>query len=145
MSKATEKTKKQLKGWGTAYYITEYGPISGGLITTMILNPHVWEWLVFILIGILLIGGLVAAFKHSGKTIVWGIILVLVLAINGPVMYIIVGTCFAFAATNDLIISPKYNKLKAKYQQFKNQDEYLAMNEENENGSELRGRVQETK
>ena len=96
----------------------------------MIMNPHVWEWLVFILIGILLIGGLVAAFKHSGKTIVWGIILVLVLAINGPVMYAIVGTCFAFAATNDLWISPKYNKLKDKYKQFKNQDEYIAMNGE---------------
>lgn len=140
MSKATEKTKKQLKGWGTAYYVTEYGPITGGLITTMIMNPHVWEWLVFILIGILLIGGLVAAFKKSGKTIVWGIILVLVLAINGPVMYAIVGSCFAFAAANDLFISPKYNKLKEKYRQFKNQDEYEA-----ENGSELRGRVQETK
>lgn len=60
--------------------------------------------------------------------------MVLVLAINGPVMYAIVGACFAFAASNDLMISPKYNKLKAKYQQFKNQDEYLAMNEENKDG-----------
>lgn len=130
MSKATEKTKKQLKGWGIAYYTTEYGPISGGLITTMIMNPHVWEWLVFILLAVLLVGGIIAAFKHSGKTIVWGIILVLVLAINGPVMYTIVGTCFAFAATNDLFISPKYKKLKEKYVQFKNQDEYIAMNGE---------------
>ena len=39
MSKATEKTKKQLKGWGTAYYTTEYGPVTGGLIAAMIINP----------------------------------------------------------------------------------------------------------
>lgn len=129
MSAATDKTKKQMKGWGAAYYITEYGPISGGLITTMILNPHVWEWLLFILIGVLMIGGIIAAFKHSGKTIIWGIILVLVLAINGPVMYAIVGSCFAFAAANDIIIAPKYKKLKDRYVQFKNQDEYIAMNE----------------
>lgn len=136
MSAATEKTKKQMKGWGAAYYITEYGPISGGLITTMILNPHVWEWLLFILIGVLMIGGIIAAFRHSGKTIVWGIILVLVLAINGPVMYTIVGSCFAFAATNDIIIAPKYNKLKERYKQFKNQDEYVALNEVKEDGTE---------
>lgn len=131
MSKATEKTKKQLQGWGIAYYGTEYGPITGGLITAMVLNPHVWEWLLFVLLGILMIGGLIAAFKHSGKTIIWGIILVLVLAINGVVMYIIVGTCFAFAATNDLFITPKYSKLKEKYRQFLNQDEYIAMNGDN--------------
>lgn len=76
-----------------------------------------------------MIGGIIAAFKHSGKTIVWGIILVLVLAINGPVMYAIVGSCFAFAAANDIIIAPKYKKLKDRYVQFKNQDEYIAMNE----------------
>lgn len=128
MSKATETTKKKLQGWGTAYYITEYGPITGGLITAMIINPHVWVWLIFILLGVLLIGGLIAAFKHSGKTIVWGIVLVLVLAINGVTMYIIVSACFALAATNDLFISPKYHKLKEKYKQFKNQDEYIALN-----------------
>ena len=135
MSAATEKTKKQMKGWGTAYYITEYGPITGGLITAMIFNPHVWEWLVFILIGILMIGGLIAAFKHSGKTIIWGIIFVLVLAVNGIVMYIIVGACFTFAATNDLFIAPKYTRLKEKYKQFRNQDEYIAMNEVTEDGT----------
>lgn len=101
----------------------------------------------FVLLGILIIGGMIAAFKHSGKTIVWGIILVLVLAISGTVMYIIVGACFTFAATNDLVIAPKYKKLKAKYQQFKNQDEYLAINKENDNGIERQGtgRVQQTK
>ena len=129
MSKATEKTKKQLNAWRVGYMATEYGPITGGLITAMVMNPHVWEWLLFVLLGILMIGGLIAAFKHSGKTIIWGIILVLVLAINGTVMYIIVGTCFAFAATNDLFITPKYNKLKERYKQFKNQDEYEALNE----------------
>ena len=102
MSKATEKTKKQLKGWGTAYYTTEYGRVTGGLIAAMIINPSVWKWLIFIFLGILLIGGLIALFKHSGKTVIWGIILVLVLAVNGVVMYAIVGTCFTFAATNDL-------------------------------------------
>lgn len=123
-----------MKAWGTAYYATEYGPISGGLITAMIMNPHVWEWLLFVLLGVLIIGGIIAAFKHSGKTIIWGIILVLVLAINGAVMYIIVGTCFAFAATNDLIITPKYNKIKERYKQFKNQDEYIALNGEQNGG-----------
>ena len=130
MSKATEITNKKRKAWGTAYYVTEYGPITGGLITAMIMNPHVWAWLVFILVGVLMIGGLIAAFKHSGKTIVWGIILVLVLAINGVTMYIIVSTCFLFAATNDLIISPKYKKIKERYKQFKNQDLYLKENED---------------
>ena len=134
MSKATELTNKQRKAWGTAYYATEYGPISGGLITAMVMNPHVWEWLLFVLLGVLIIGGLIAAFKHTGKTIIWGIILVLVLAINGPVMYIIVGTCFAFAATNDLIIAPKYNKIKERYKQFKNQDDYIALNGEQNGG-----------
>lgn len=98
------------------------------------MNPHVWEWLLFVLLGVLIIGGIIAAFKHSGKTIIWGIILVLVLAINGVVMYIIVGTCFAFAATNDLIITPKYNKIKERYKQFKNQDEYIALNGEQNGG-----------
>lgn len=135
MSKATELTNKKRKAWGTAYYITEYGPITGGLITAMILNPHVWVWLLYVLLGILIIGGLIAAFKHSGKTIVWGVILVLVLAINGIGMYIIIATCFAFAATNDLIIAPKYTKIKEKYKQFKNQDDYIAMNGENDNGA----------
>ena len=130
MSKATEKVKKELGAWRGAYFFTEYGPITGGLITAMVLNPHVWEWLLFILLGILIVGGLIAAFKHSGKTIVWGIVLVLVLAINGTVMYIIVGTCFVFAASNDLFIAPKYYKLKEKYKQFKNQDDYIALNEE---------------
>ena len=83
-----------------------------------------------------MIGGIIAAFRHSGKTIVWGVILVLVLAINGPVMYTIVGSCFAFAATNDIIIAPKYNKLKERYKQFKNQDEYVALNEVKEDGTE---------
>ena len=96
----------------------------------MIINPSVWKWLIFIFLGILIIGGLIAAFKKSGKTIIWGVILVLVLAVNGAVMYAIVGTCFAFAATNDLWISPKYKALKEKYKQFKNQDEYLALNGE---------------
>lgn len=139
MSKATEKTKKQLNAWRTSYYITEYGPITGGLVTAMILNPHVWEWLLFVLLAILIVGGLIAAFKHSGKTIIWGIILVLVLAINGWVMYVIVGVCFAFAAANDLLITPKYTKLKDKYKQFKNQDEYLELNKENEDGIERQG------
>ena len=94
----------------------------------MIINPSVWAWLIFILLAILIIGGLIAAFKHSGKTIIWGIILVLVFAINGTAMYIVVSTCFAFAATNDLIISPKYKKLKDKYKQYVNQDEYEALN-----------------
>ena len=129
MSKATEITHKKLKAWGAAYYGTEYGPISAGLITAMIVNPHVWQWLLFVLLGVLAIGGLIAAFKHSGKTIIWGIILVLILAINGTVTYIIVGACFLFAATNDLWISPKYKQLKEKYKQFKNQDEYMAVNE----------------
>ena len=130
MSKATELTNKKRKAWGAAYYVTEYGPITGGLITAMVLNPHVWVWLLYVLLGILIIGGLIAAFKHSGKTIVWGVILVLVLAINGIGMYIIISTCFAFAAANDLFISPKYNKIKDKYKQFKNQDDYIAMNGE---------------
>ena len=130
MSKATELTNKKRKAWGAAYYVTEYGPITGGLITAMVLNPHVWVWLLYVLLGILIIGGLIAAFKHSGKTIVWGVILVLVLAINGIGMYIIIATCFAFAAANDLFISPKYNKIKDKYKQFKNQDDYIAMNGE---------------
>lgn len=129
MSKATEIINKKLKIWGTAYYGTEYGPILAGLITAMIVNPHVWQWLLFVLLGVLAIGGLIAAFKHSGKTIVWGIILVLILAVNGTVTYIIVGSCFLFAATNDLWISPKYKQLKEKYKQFKNQDEYMAVNE----------------
>ena len=128
MSKATEKTKKQLKGWGAAYYTTEYGPVTGGLIAAMIINPSVWKWLIFIFLGILIIGGLIAAFKKSGKTIIWGIILVLVLAINGWVMYLIVSVCFVNAATNDILITPKYNKLKTKYEQFKNQDEYEMRN-----------------
>ena len=132
MSKATEKTKKQLNGWKASYYITEYLPITAGLVTAMVMNPHVWEWLIFVLLGILIIGGLIAAFKHSGKTIIWGVILVLVLAINGWVMYVIISVCFTFAATNDIIITPKYKKLKEKYIQFKNQDEYIAMNKENE-------------
>ena len=131
MSKATEKIKKQLNIWRVSYLTTEYGPITGGLITAMVLNPHVWEWLLFILLGVLIIGGLIAAFRHSGKTIIWGIILVLVLSINGLVMYIVVGACFTFAAVNDLIITPKYNKLKEKYKQFMNQDEYIALNGDN--------------
>ena len=130
MSKATEKTKKQLNAWRIAYLTTEYGPITGGLITAMIMNPHVWEWLLFVLLGVLVIGGLIAAFRNSGKTIIWGIILVLVLSINGLVMYIIVSACFAFAATNDLFITPKYTKLREKYKQFVNQDEYIALNGE---------------
>ena len=128
MSRATELTKKKMVGWRTAYYTTEYGPITGGLVTAMVMNPHIWEWLLFVLLGILMIGGLIAAFKHSGKTIIWGIILVLVMAINGVVMYIIVGTCFLFAASNDIIIAPKYKKYKEKYKQYANQDEYGAIN-----------------
>jgi cell division protein FtsW (lipid II flippase) len=128
VSKATEKTKKQLNAWRIAHLGTEYGPISGGLITAMVMNPHVWEWLLFVLLGVLIIGGLIAAFKHSGKTIIWGIILVLVFAVNGLTMYIIVGTCFLFAASNDLLIYPKYKALKEKYVQFRNQDEYMALN-----------------
>lgn len=59
----------------------------------------------------------------------------LVLAINGPVMYAIVGSCFAFAAANDLFIAPKYTRLKEKYKQFRNQDEYIALNEVKEDGT----------
>ena len=36
---------------------------------------------------------------------------------------------FAFAAANDLIIAPKFTRLKEKYKQFRNQDEYIALNE----------------
>ena len=43
-------------------------------------------------------------------------------------MYLIVGLCFTFAASNDLIISPKYNKLKEKHKQYAYQDEYIEMN-----------------
>ena len=128
MSKATEQVKKQLRGWGTAYYTTEYLPIVSGLITAMVINPPIWAWLIFVLLFVLIVGGLIAAFKHSGKTIIWGIILVLVFAINGWVMYLIVSICFLFAATNDLIICPKYNKIKEKYKQYVNQDEYEALN-----------------
>lgn len=130
MSKATEKTKKQLNGWRAGHMILEYGPITAGLVTAMVLNPHIWVWLVYILVGVLLIGGLIACFKHSGKTIVWGIILVLVFAINGIGMYIVIGACFAFAMSDDLFVNPKYVKLKEKYKQFKNQDEYLEMNKD---------------
>lgn len=128
MSKATEQVKKELKGWTAAYYITEYLPISSGIIAAMIINPHVWAWLIFILLTVLIIGGLIAAFKKSGKTIIWGLVLVLCIALNGWVMYLIVGTCFTFAFTNDIIISPKYLKLKDKYQQYLNQDEYEERN-----------------
>lgn len=128
MSNATQQVKKQLTGWGIGYYVTEYLPITSGLIAAMILNPSVWKWLIFILLFVFIIGGLVLAFKKSGKTIVWGIILVLSLSISGWVMYLIVGSCFTFAFTNDLIIAPKYNKLKTKYEQYKNQDEYMRRN-----------------
>lgn len=128
MSKATEQVKKQMKGWGVAYYGTEFGPVSAGLISAMVLNPHVWAWLIFVLLAILIIGGLIAAFMHSPMTIIWGIILVLAIALNGWVMYLIVGVCFIFSATNDLLIGPKYNKLKEKYTQYKNQDEYEELN-----------------
>lgn len=128
MSKATEQVKKELKGWGSAYYITEYLPVSSGIIAAMIINPHVWAWLIFILLTVLIIGGLIAAFKKSGKTILWGLVLILCIAVSGWVMYLIVGTCFTFALTNDLIISPKYEKLKNKYQQYLNQDEYEELN-----------------
>lgn len=124
MSNATQQVKKQLTGWGVAYYVTEYLPITSGLIAAMILNPSCWKWLIFILLAVFIIGGLILAFKKSGKTIVWGIILVLSLSVSGWVMYLIVGTCFTFAFTNDLIINPKYTKLKNKYEQYKNQDEY---------------------
>lgn len=134
MSKATEKTKKQLNGWRIAYYTTEFTPVTAGLITAMILNPHIWEWLIFILLGVMIIGGFILALKHSPKTIIWGIILVLVLAVNGTVMSIIVVTCFVFASVNDLYITPKYTKLKERYVQFKNQDEYVEMNEVKDNG-----------
>ena len=49
-------------------------------------------------------------------------------------MYIIVATCFGFAASNDLFIYPKYMKLKEKYKQFVNQDEYLALNGDQNGG-----------
>lgn len=128
MSKATEQVKKQLRGWSAGYYITEYLPITAGLVTAMILNPSVWKWLIFILLTVIIIGGLIAMFRKSGKTIIWGIILVLCIAINGWVMYTIVGTCFVFAFTNDLIIYPKYSKLKEKYKHYVTQDEYEEMN-----------------
>ena len=48
MSKATEQVKKQLRGWSAGYYITEYLPITAGLVTAMVLNPSVWKWLIFI-------------------------------------------------------------------------------------------------
>lgn len=124
MSNATQQVKKQLTGWRVAYYVTEYLPITSGLIAAMILNPSCWKWLIFILLAVVIIGGLILAFKKSGKTIVWGIILVMALSISGWVMYLIVGTCFAFAFINDLIISPQYTKLKNKYEQYKNMDEY---------------------
>ena len=129
MSRATQIAKKKYNTLKYTHMFTDYGPITGGLITAMIFNPHVWAWLIFVLAAILMIGGLIAAFRKSGKTIIWGIILVLVFAINGLIMYIVVGTCFLFAATDDLIITPKYNKAKERYEQFKNQDDYNAMNE----------------
>lgn len=128
MSKATEQVKKELNAWGASYYITEYLPVTGGLIAAMIYNPHVWAWLIFVLLAVLIIGGLIAAFKKSGKTIIWGIILILCIAVNGWIMYLIVGTCFVNAAVNDLLIAPKYEKLKDKYIQYKNQDEYEERN-----------------
>lgn len=69
-SQATLQVQKEMKAWGAAYYGTEYGPVTGGLIAAMIISPHVWSWLIFVLMGILIIGGLIAAFKHSGKTII---------------------------------------------------------------------------
>ncbi len=131
MSRATEIAKKQLTGWKAAHLFTEYGPVSGGLITAMICNPSVWTWLFSILAIVLLIGGFIALFKHTGKTLIWGIILVLVFAINGVIMYIVISTCFIFAASNDLLFCPKYKKAKERYEQFKNQDAYISINEVN--------------
>lgn len=131
MSRATEIAKKQLKVWKATHLFTEYGPVTGGLITAMIYNPSVWAWLCFILAIVMLIGGFIALFKHTGKTLIWGIILVLVFAINGVIMYIVISTCFIFAASNDLLFCPKYKKAKERYEQFKNQDAYISMNEVN--------------
>lgn len=130
MSKATEAVKSQLKAWGPLYYITEYLPTVAGLIVAMIYNPSIWAWLIFVLLAVLIVGGLIAAFKHSGKTIIWGIILVICIAVNGWIMYTIVGTCFTFSACNDLWIGPKYHRLRDKYRQYKNQDEYERINKQ---------------
>lgn len=102
MSAATESVKKQMKGWGAAYYITEFLPLTAGIITAMVYNPSVWQWLIFIFLGILIIGGIILAVRHSWKTLVWGLMLVLCLGLNGWVMYTIIGSCFAFASVNDL-------------------------------------------
>lgn len=128
MSKATEIIKKKKKIWGTAYYITEYLPVTAGIITAMAMNPHVWVWLIFIFLFILIVGGLIAAFRKSGKTIVWGLILVMVIAINGWVMYTVISVCFGFAFVNDIIVKPKYERYKASYEHYSQQDSYEAMN-----------------
>lgn len=128
MSKATEIIKKKKNSWGTAYYITEYLPVTAGIITAMAMNPHVWVWLIFIFLFILIVGGLIACFRKSGKTIVWGLILVMVIAINGWVMYTIVSVCFGFSFVNDIIIKPKYDKYKASYEHYSQQDSYEALN-----------------
>ena len=124
MSKATDQVKKKMHGWGAAHYITEYLPVTSGLIAAMVVNPPVWTWLIFVLFAVIIIGGLIACFKKSGKTIVWGIILILVIAVSGWVMYTIVGTCFALSAANDLIVKPKYEKMKEIYKHYTLQDQY---------------------
>lgn len=128
MSKATEIIKKKKKIWGTAYYITEYLPVTAGIVTAMAMNPHVWVWLIFIFLFILIVGGLIAAFRKSGKTIVWGLILVMVIAINGWVMYTVISVCFGFAFVNDIIVKPKYERYKESYEHYSQQDTYEAMN-----------------
>lgn len=112
----TAKSKK-LKNLYTGLDIfTEYGPVTGGLITAIIMNPSVFSWLIYIILGIIMLGVLIWLFSKRTKTIVWGLILVLILALSGTVMIIVISTCFAFAASNDLIFAPLHQKYKKQYE-----------------------------
>lgn len=128
MSKATEQVYKEKKYWGIAYYTTEFGPLLAGIITAMVINPSVWTYLIYVLFGVIILGTIVLIYSKNWKTLLWGIILVLVLALQSWVTYVVVGTCFLFAAANDLWIGPKYEKLKNTYEQYKNQDAYEERN-----------------
>lgn len=128
MSKATEQVKKELNAWRIANYTTEFGPLTGGIIAAMVINPGVWKYLIYVLLGVLIIGISVLIYSKNWKTLLWGIMLVLILALQSWVTYVIVGICFVFAASNDLWIAPKYNKLKNKYEQYVQQDEYEERN-----------------
>ena len=53
---------------------------------------------------------------------------VMVIAINGWVMYTVISVCFGFAFVNDIIVKPKYERYKASYEHYSQQDTYEAMN-----------------